>query len=150
MIRVLKRMITKDGAYALRRQLKRILTLYGSYISFSFGFAKQSSLSSTTARIFTSSFLNPSNAFPNGKGMSTNVDTVACGRHDDGFAITRKMLRVADRFRDDISHTILSYFLQSPKKIVLVANTQVENGMMKAAEVKARTGSLAAHGFKSH
>lgn len=40
-----------------------------------------------------------SNAFSIGDGKSLNVDIVACGRHNEGFANSLKMFSEADRLR---------------------------------------------------
>lgn len=77
----------------------RRLTWYGSYTAFSFGLAKQSSLSSTTALI--SGFCpskDEANANDIGIGRWLNVDIVACGRRREGFWIHLKALRVAETF----------------------------------------------------
>lgn len=65
-----------------------------------FGTAKQLSLSRTTALI--STFSEPAKALDKGIGKLLNVDTVACGRHSDGFRSNRNTLSVPDKLIEDI------------------------------------------------
>lgn len=93
----------------LEKHLKHVKggerTLYGGWISFLFGTAKQLSLSSITALI--STFSEFANAVLSGTGRSLNVETVACGRQSEGLRNRRKTLsmpeRLSDILRDSIS-----------------------------------------------
>lgn len=65
----------------------------------SFDFAKQLSLSSTTARISGNSPpFGPAKALDNGRGTWLKVDTVMWGRQRDGFTSSLTAFRVAETF----------------------------------------------------
>ena len=79
---------------------KVIRTLFSAAISVSPGLAKQSSLSNTTARMFT--FLNLaslSKTLLMGIGNSLKVLTTACGRHCDGLKMSDRAPSVPERLK---------------------------------------------------